>query len=148
MQRDTKDHSVVLVATLKQGYATATGYVFREHSSPVHLKTVFEGSQLGEAVEAVKHWLSSACSDPWKVIFDNYDMSKLPGYCEPDTFDTRPLFPGINHWAVLVMTWSSRLQTGHPVAVEQSTNMHDIDIDIDIDIDTYHDQASHADPKH
>jgi hypothetical protein len=54
---------------------------------------------------------------------------------EPDMFDIWPFIPEANHRAVLTMTQSSRLQTGHPVAVEQSSNMHNIDIDIDIDID-------------
>jgi hypothetical protein len=108
----------------------------------VHPKTVSESSQLNEAVEAVKHGLSSASSDPWMASFDNYDVPKLPLHGEPDTFDIRPFFPEPNHRAVLIMTHSTRLQTGHPVAVEQSTNMHntDIDIDIDIDTDTYHKQ--------
>jgi hypothetical protein len=93
-------------------------------------------------VKAVKRWPSSAGSDLWVVIFGNYDILKLPGHAEPDTFDIRPFFPEANHHAVLIITQSSRLQVGHPVAVVQSANMYNIDIDIDIDIDigidTYH----------
>jgi hypothetical protein len=124
----------VLVATLKQGYAAATGHIFRKRSSPVHLKTVSGGNRLGEVLDAVKRWPSSAGSGPWMASFDNYNMLKLLLHGEPDIFNIWPSIPAANHRAVLIMTQSSRLQTGRPVAVEQSSNMHNIDIDID----TYH----------
>ncbi|RII04520.1 hypothetical protein CUC08_Gglean011907 [Alternaria sp. MG1] len=63
-------------------------------------------------------------------------MPKLPGHGEPDTFGIRLFFPKANHQAMLIMTQSSQLQVGHLVAVEQLTNMYDIDID------TYHDPAT------
>ncbi|KAK1912662.1 hypothetical protein P3342_004598 [Pyrenophora teres f. teres] len=67
------------VDTLKQGYAAAARRIYREHPSLVHLKAVTEGSNLNEAVEAVKRWLSSAGNGRWLVIYDNYDTPKLPG---------------------------------------------------------------------
>ena len=46
----------------------------------MHVKAVAEGSDLDEAAEAVKRWLSSAGNDWWLAIYDNYDTPKLLGH--------------------------------------------------------------------
>ena len=51
------------VETLKQGYAAAARRIYCEHLLLVHLKAVAEGSDLEEAAEEVKRWLSSARND-------------------------------------------------------------------------------------
>ncbi|KAF3029576.1 hypothetical protein E8E12_000791 [Didymella heteroderae] len=115
--------------TLKQGYAAAAGRIYCEHPSLVHLKAVAEQSNLGEAAEAVKQWLSSAGNDRWLFIFDNYDTPKLPGRDEAGTFDIRPLLPRAHHGAVLITTRSSQLQLGRPVAVKKLQNIeHSLEI--------------------
>lgn len=105
--------------TLKQDYAVAAKRIYRDHPSLVHLKAVTEGSDLDEAAEAVKRWLSSAGNNRWLVIYDNYDTPKLPGHDEPGTFDIRPFLPEANHGAILITTRSSQLQVGRPVAVKK-----------------------------
>ena len=107
------------VDTLKQGYAAVVRRIYREHLSLVHLKAVAEGSDLDEAVEVVRRWLSSAGNDRWLVIYDNYDTPKLPGHNEPGTFDIRPFLPEADHGAVLITTRSSQLQLGRPVGVKK-----------------------------
>ena len=124
-QRHKDDYSAVFwvnskdVDTLKQGYAAAARRIYREHPSLVHLKAVAEGSNLNEAAEAVKRWLSSAENDRWLVIYDNYDTPKLPGHNKPGTFDIRPFLPEADHGAVLITTRSSQLQLGRPVGVKK-----------------------------
>jgi hypothetical protein len=134
-QRHKDEYSTVLwvnskdVDTLKQGYAGAARRIYRDHPSLVHLKAITEGSDLDEAAEAVKRWLSSAGNDRWLVIYDNYDTPKLPGHNEPGTFDIRPFFPEANHGAVLITTRSSQLQVGRPVAVKK---LRDIEHSLEI----------------
>ena len=117
------------VDTLKQGYAAAARRIYREHPSLVHFKAVAEGSDLDEAVKAVKRWLSSAGNDRWLVIFDNYDTPKLPGHDEPGTFNIQPFLPEADHGAVLITTRSSQLQLGRPVAVKK---LRDIEHSLEI----------------
>lgn len=115
--------------TLKQGYAVAAKRIYRDHLSLVYLKAVTEGSDLDEATEAVKRWLSSAGNDRWLVIYDNYDTPKLPGHDEPGTFDVRPYLPEANHGAILITTRSSQLQLGRPVAVKKLLDIeHSLEI--------------------
>lgn len=134
-QRHRDDYSAVCwvnskdVHTLKQGYAAAARRIYREHPSLVHLKAVAESSDLNEAAEVVKRWLSSAGNDRWLVIFDNYDTPKLPGHNELGTFDIRPFLPEADQGAVLVTTRSSQLQLGHPVAVKK---LRDIEHSLEI----------------
>jgi hypothetical protein len=105
--------------TLKQDYAVAAKRIYRDHPSLAHLKAVTEGSDLDEAAEAVKRWLSSAGNNRWLVIYDNYDTPKLRGHDEPGTFDIRPFLPEANHGAILITTRSSQLQVGRPIAVKK-----------------------------
>lgn len=134
-QRHKDEYSAVFwvnskdVDTLKQGYAAAARRIYREHPSLVHLNAVAEGSDLNEAAEAVKRWLSSAENDRWMVIFDNYDTPKLPGHNEPGTFDIRPFLPEADQGAVLITTRSSQLQLGRPVAVKK---LRDIEHSLEI----------------
>jgi hypothetical protein len=128
-QRHKDDYSAVFwvnskdVDTLKQGYAAAARRIYREHPSLVHLKAVAEGSDLDEAAEAVRRWLSSAGNDRWLVIYDNYDTPKLPGHNEPGTFDIRPFLPEADQGSILITTRSSQLQLGRPVAVKKLQNI-------------------------
>jgi hypothetical protein len=46
------------IDTLKQGSLAAASRIYREHPSLLHLRTVAEGSNLDDAVNAVKRWLS------------------------------------------------------------------------------------------
>jgi hypothetical protein len=130
-QRHRKEYSAVFWVnsksedTLKQGYAAAADRIYREHPSLVHLKAVAEGTNLDEAAEAVKRWLSSAGNDRWLLIFDNYDTPKLPGHDEPGTFDIRPHLPRAHQGAVLVTTRSSQLQLGRAVAVRKLQDIED-----------------------
>ncbi|CAN9148983.1 unnamed protein product [Alternaria alternata] len=117
------------VDTLKQGYAAAARRIYREHPSLVHLNAVAEGSDLNEAAEAVKRWLSSAGNDRWMVIYDNYDTPKLPGHNEAGTFDIWPFLPEADQGAVLITTRSSQLQPGRPVAVKK---LRDIEHSLEI----------------
>jgi hypothetical protein len=134
-QRHKDDYSAVFwvnskdVDTLKQGYAAAARRIYREHPSLVHLKAVTEGSDLDEAAEAVKRWLSSAGNDGWLVIYDNYDTPKLPGQNEPGTFDIRPFLPKADQGSILITTRSSQLQLGCPVAVKK---LRDIEHSLEI----------------
>jgi hypothetical protein len=124
-QRHKDDYSAVFwvnskdVDTLKQGYAAAARRIYHKHPSLVHLKAVAEGSNLNEAAEAVKRWLSSAGNDRWLVIYDNHDTPKLPGHDEPGTFDIRPFLPEADQGSILITTRSSQLQLGRPVAVKK-----------------------------
>jgi hypothetical protein len=124
-QRHRDDYSAVFwvnskdVDTLKQGYAAAARRIYREHPSLVHLNAVAEGSNLNEAAEGVKRWLSSAGNDRWLVIYDNHDTPKLPGHDEPGTFDIRPFLPEADQGSILITTRSSQLQLGRPVAVKK-----------------------------
>jgi hypothetical protein len=124
-QRHGDEYSAVFwmnsrdVDTLKQCYAAAARRIYREHSSLVHLKTVAEGDDLAEAVEAIKQWLSHPQNNRWLVIYDNYDMPKLPGHNEPGTFDIRPFLPKAHHGAVLITTRSSQLRLGPLIAVKK-----------------------------
>ena len=126
-QRHRDEYSAVFwvnskdVDTLKQGYAAAARRIYREHPSLVHLNAVAEGSDLNEAAEAVKRWLSSAGNDRWLVIFDNHDT--------PGTFDIRPFLPEADHGAILITTRSSQLQLGRPVAVKK---LRDIEHSLEI----------------
>jgi hypothetical protein len=115
--------------SLKQGYAVTAKRIYRDHPSLVYLKAVTEGSDLDEAAEAVKRWLSSAGNNRWLVIFDNYDTPKLPGHNEPGTFDIRPFLPEANHGAILITTRSSQLQVGRPVAIRK---LRDIEHSLEI----------------
>ena len=117
------------VDTLKQGYAAAARRIHREHPSLVHLKAVAEGSDLDEAAEVVRRWLSSAGNDRWLVIYDNYDTPKLPGHNGPGTFDIRPFLPEADHGAILITTRSSQLQLGRPVTVKK---LRDIEHSLEI----------------
>jgi hypothetical protein len=134
-QRHKTEYSAVFwvnskdVDTLKQGYAAAARRIYRDHPSLVHLKAIAEGSDLDEAAEAVKRWLSSAGNDQWLVIFDNYDTPKLPGHDEPGTFDIRSFLPEADQGAVLITTRSSQLQVGRPVAVKK---LRDIEHSLEI----------------
>jgi hypothetical protein len=115
--------------TLKQGYAVAAKRIYRDHPSLVYFKAVTEGSDLDEAAEAVKRWLSSAGNNQWLVIYDNYDTPKLPGYDKPGTFDIRPFLPGADHSAIPITTRSSQLQLGRPVAVNKLLDIgHSLEI--------------------
>jgi hypothetical protein len=105
--------------TLKQGYALAVRRIYRDHPWLVHLKAVTEGSDLDQAAEAVKLWLSSAGNDRWLVIYDNYDTPKLPGHDEPGTFDIWPFLPEADQGAILITTRSSQLLLGRCVAVKK-----------------------------
>jgi hypothetical protein len=106
--------------TLKQGYAAAARRIYCEHLSLVHLKTVAEGGNLEDAVEAVQRWLSDPQNKQrWLVIYGNYDTPKLPGHNEPGTFDIRPFLPEAHHGAVLITTRSSQLRLGPLVAVKK-----------------------------
>jgi hypothetical protein len=134
-KRHRDDYSAVFwvnskdVDTLKQGYAAAARRIYREHPSLVHLKAVAEGSNLNEAAEAVKRWLSSAGNDRWLVIYDNYDTPKPPGRDDPGTFDIRPFLPEVDHGAILVTSRSSHLELGRPVAVKKLRNInHSLEI--------------------
>lgn len=95
----------------------------------MYLKAVAEGSDLNEAAEAVRRWLSSAGNDRWLVIYDNYDTPKLPGHDEPGTFDIRPFLPEADHGAILITTRSSQLQLGRPIAVRK---LRDIEHSLEI----------------
>ena len=134
-QRHRKEYSAVFWVnsksedTLKQGYAAAARRIHGEHPSLIHLKTVAEGSNLDEAAEAVKRWLTSAGNDRWLVILDNYNTPKLPGQDEPGTFDIRPFLPQAHQGAVLITTRSSQLQLGRPVAVKK---LRDIEHSLEI----------------
>lgn len=115
--------------TLKQGYTAAADRIYRKHPLLVHLKAVAESSDLDEAAEAAKQWLSSTGNDRWLVIFVNYDTPKPPGHDEPGTFDIRPFLPQAQHGAELITTRSSRLQLGRPVAVKKLQNIeHSLEI--------------------
>jgi hypothetical protein len=134
-QRHRDEYSAVFwvnskdIDTLKRSYVAAARRIYREHPSLLHLKAVAEGGNLDEAAEAIKRWLSSAGNDRWLVIFDNYDMPKLPGHDEPGTFDIRPFLPEAHHGAVLITTRSSQLQLGRPVAVKKLRNIeHSLEI--------------------
>jgi hypothetical protein len=85
----------------------------------VHLKAIAEGSDLDEAPEPVKRWLSSAGNGRWLVIYDNHDMPKLPGHDEPGTFEIWPFVPEADQGAVLITMRSSQLHLGRPVAVQK-----------------------------
>ena len=115
--------------TLKQGYAAAARRIHGDHPSLVHLKTVAEGSNLDEAAEAVKRWLSSAGNDRWLLVFDNYDTPKLPRQDEPGTFDIRPFLPQAHQGAVLITTRSSQLRLGRRVTVKK---LQDIEHSLEI----------------
>jgi hypothetical protein len=115
--------------TLKQGCAVAARRIYRDHPSLVHLKAVTEGSDLDQAAEAVKQWLSSAGNNRWLVIYDNYDTPKLPGHDEPGTFDIQPLLPEADHGAILITTRSSLLQAGRPVVIKK---LQDIEQSLEI----------------
>ncbi|CAN9171071.1 unnamed protein product [Alternaria alternata] len=134
-QRHKDEYSAVFwvnskdVDTLKQGYAAAARRIYREHPSLVYLNAVAEGSDLDEAAEGVKRWLSSAGNDRWLVIYDNYDTPKLPGHDELDTFDIRPFLPEADQGAILITTRSSQLQLGRPVAVKK---LRDIEHSLEI----------------
>ena len=134
-QRHKEEYSAVFwvnskdVDTLKQGYAAAARRIYREHPSLVHLKAVAEGSDLDEAVKAVKRWLSSAGNDRWLVIYDNHDTPKLPGHDGPGTLDIRPFLPEVDQGAVLITTRSSQLQPGRPIAVKK---LRDIEHSLEI----------------
>jgi hypothetical protein len=134
-QRHKAEYSAVFwvnskdVDTLKQGYAAAARRIYCDHPSLVHLKAIAEGSDLDEAAEAVKRWLSSAGNDRWLIIFDNHDTPKLPGHKEPGTFDIRLFLPEADQGAVLITTRSSQLQVGRPVAVKKLRNIeHSLEI--------------------
>lgn len=134
-QQHRKEYSAIFwinsksVDTLKQGYAAVADRIYREHSSLVHFKAVAKGSDLDEAVEAVKRWLSSAGNNRWLIVYDNYDTPKLPGHDEAGTFDIRPFLPQTHHGAILITTRSSQLQLGLPVAVQKMRNVkHSLEI--------------------
>ncbi|KAF3031307.1 hypothetical protein E8E12_000040, partial [Didymella heteroderae] len=129
--------------TLKQGYAAVADRIYREHPSLVHLKAVAEGSNLDEAAEAVKRWLSSAGNDRWLLIFDNYDTPKLPGHDKAGTFDIRPHLPQAHQGAVLITTRSSQLQLGRPVAVRK---LQDIEHGLEILAQTSRRDGLNGDP--
>ena len=124
-QRHRDEYSAVFwmnskdVDTLKQGYAAAARRIYREHPSLVHLKAVAEGSDLDEAVKAVKRWLSSAGNDRWLVIYDNHDTPKLQDHDGPGTFNIRPFLPEADQGSILITTRSSQLQLGRPVGVKK-----------------------------
>jgi hypothetical protein len=111
------------VDTLKQGYVAAAKRIFREYPSLGHLKTIAEGDNLDEAVEAVKQWLSSAHNDRWLIIYDNHDTPKLPGNHDAGAFDIRPFFPDVSHGAILITTRSSQLRLGRTIAVKKLPNV-------------------------
>jgi hypothetical protein len=117
------------IDALRQGYAAAGRRIHRDYPLLVHFKAIVEGSDLDEAAEAVKGWLSSAGNDRWLIIFDNYDTPKLPGREESGTFDIRPFLPEADHGAVLITTRSSQLQVGRPVAVKK---LHDTEHSLEI----------------
>ena len=134
-QRHKDEYSAVFwvnskdVDTLKQGYAAAARRIYREHPSLVHLNAVAEGSDLDDAVEAVKQWMSHSQNNRWLVIYDNYDTPKLPGRDDPGTFDIRLFLPEVDHGAVLITTRSSQLELGRPVAVKKLRNInHSLEI--------------------
>jgi hypothetical protein len=115
--------------TINQGYAAAARRIYRAYPSLVHLKDIAEGSDLDEAAEAVKWWLSRAGNDRWLVIYDNYDTPKLLGHNEPGTFDIRPFLPEAYYGAVLITTRSSRLRLGPLVAVKKLQSIeHSLEI--------------------
>ncbi|KAF2813521.1 uncharacterized protein BDZ99DRAFT_412343 [Mytilinidion resinicola] len=117
------------VDTLKQGYATAAKRIFCDHPSLIHLKAIAGGSDLDEAMEAVKRWLSKSQNDRWLIIYDNYDTPKLPGCDDAGTFNIRPFLPEAHHGAVLITTRSSQLRLGSLVAVKKMQNIeHSLEI--------------------
>lgn len=134
-QRHKKEYSAVFwvnskdVDTLKQGYAAAALRIHREHPSLVHLQTAAKGSDLDEAAEAVKQWLSHPQNNRWLVIYDNYDTPKLPGRDDAGTYDIRPFLPDADHGAVLITTRSSQLSLGSSIALKKLQNIeHSIEI--------------------
>ena len=110
--------------TLRQGCAAAVRRIYREYPSLVHLKTIAEGGDLDNAVEAVKQWLSYPKNNQWLVIYDNYDTPKLPGRDNGSTFDIRHFLPEADHGAILITTRSSELELGLSVAVKKLQNIN------------------------
>jgi hypothetical protein len=117
------------IDTLKQSYVAAARRIYREHPLLVHLRAVAEGSDLDEAVEAVKQWLSHRQNNRWLIIYDNYDTPKLPGRDDIGSFDIRPFLAEAEHGAILITTRSSQLELGCHVAVKKLQNInHSLEI--------------------
>jgi hypothetical protein len=134
-QLATKEYSAVFwinskdVDTLKQGHVTAAKQILHDHPSLVHLKAIAESSNLDEAMESVKQWLSHPQNTRWLVIYDNYDTPKLSEHDEGGTFDLRPFLPEVHQGAILITTRSSQLRLGRSVVVRKLQNIEDsIDI--------------------
>jgi hypothetical protein len=134
-QRHREEYSAVFwvnckdADTLKQGYVAAAKQIFRDHPSLVHMKAIAEGSNLDEAVETVKRWLSHAQNTQWLIIYDNYDTPKLPGHNDIGAFAIRPFLPEAHQGAILITTRSSQLRLGHSVAVRKLQNIeHSLEI--------------------
>ncbi|KAF1952737.1 TPR-like protein [Byssothecium circinans] len=117
------------IDTLKQGYVAAAKRIFRDHPSLVHLKSIVDGGNLDEAMEAVKRWLNNSQNDRWLIIYDNYDTPKLLGCDGAGTFDIRPFLPEAHQGAIVITTRSSQLRLGHLVAVKKLQNIeHSLEI--------------------
>ncbi|RYO00079.1 hypothetical protein AA0121_g13434 [Alternaria tenuissima] len=112
------------VDTLKQGYAAAAKRIYRDHPSLIHWKTIAEGNDLEEAIDAVRRWLSNSQNDRWLIIYDNYDTPKLPGRKDAGTFDIRPFLPEADQGAILITTRSSQLRLGHTITLEKLQNIN------------------------
>jgi hypothetical protein len=117
------------VDTLRQGYATAAKRISSDHPSVAYLKSVVDGGNLDETMEAVKQWLSSARNDRWLIIYDNYDTPKLPGRNDSGAFDIRPFLPETQQGAILITTRSSYLKWWPSVEVKKLQNIeHSLEI--------------------
>jgi len=111
--------------SVKQSYSRIARRILQEHPSASRLSAIMDDSKLDEIVAAVKRWLEHAKNTRWLMVFDNYDIPKVPGNADPGVVDIRQFLPEAHHGSVIVTTRSSKVSIGHRMKVGKLEDVRD-----------------------
>jgi hypothetical protein len=111
--------------SLKQSFAKIARQISQEHPSASLLSNVDTKENLGEVADAVKTWLSLPNNTRWLMIYNNYDIPKLPGNTDPAAVDIRKFLPESYQGSIIITTRSSQVEIGIPIQVRKLGNVGD-----------------------
>lgn len=108
----------------KQSFTSIARQVLREHPLADRLGRTNE-KDASEVVDAVKAWLSLRGNTRWLMIYDNYDMPKLPNSTDAAAVDIRCYLPESYQGSVIITTRSSRVDLGHAIKITKLEDVKD-----------------------
>jgi len=99
-------------STLKAGLVKIAAQVLEEPS-------VNNSSEEERIVQQMRQWFSRPENDKWLVVFDNYDIPRVPGITSTMSYDIRDYFPHRVQGSILITTRSPRLTFAKQLAVKK-----------------------------